>query len=163
MGSLPCTLGDLKWCHCNHSSRQRKAQHHLVEDQWALRGDSSSALPGSSLELTPQEEEDPGAQLKALPLGFKEIAKPLTKGKSPEMEINCPLTTASQDLSSGSAVATVTSTMMCQDQSMGAIYLSKVTTSMGPMNLEAPSVAVGCWGPTIEELMEDDLAESHLK
>ena len=50
-------------------------------------------------------------------------------------------------------MATVTSTAMCQDQTMGAIYLSTVTTPMGLMNLEAPSVVVGHWGVTIEELM----------
>ena len=97
------------------------------------------------------------------PPGFKEIAKSLTRDKSPEMEIACPLTGASQGLSAGPAVATVTSTVMCQDQTIGAIYLSTVMTSMGLMNLKAPSVVVGHWGLTIEELMEDDLAESHLK
>ena len=81
-----------------------------------------------------------------LPPGFKEIAKSLTTGKSPEMEINCPLTGASQNLLAGSAVATVTSTTMCQDQIMGAIYLSTVTTSMGLMNLEAPSVTLAAGG-----------------
>ena len=101
--------------------------------------------------------------MKGTPPGFKEISKSLTRHKSPEMEIDCPLTGASQVLSVGSAVATVTSTAMCQDQIMGTVYLSTVTTSMGLMNLEAPSVVVGCWGPTIEELMEDDLAESCLK
>ena len=161
--SLPSTLGDLKWHHHNHSSSQRKAWCHLVEEQWALRGDSSSALPGISLELAPQEEEDPAAQPKALPLGFKEIAKSLTRGESPEMEIDCPVTRASQGLSVGSTVATVTSTVMCQDQTMGAVYLSSVMNSMGLINLEVPSVVVGHWGLTIEELMEDDLVESHLK
>ena len=143
MGSLHPTLGDLQQHHCNHSSSWRKAWHHLVEEQQALRGDSSSGLPGSSLELTPQEEEDPGAQPKVPPPRFKEIAKSLTRDESPEMEIDCPLTRASQGLLAGSAVATVTSTVMCQDQTTGAIYLSTVVTSMGLMNLEAPSVVVG--------------------
>ena len=163
VGSLPSTLGDLKQHHCNCSFSQRKAQCHLVEEQWALRGDSSPALPGGSLELAPQEEEDPGAQPKVLPLEFKEIAKSLTRGESPEMEINCPLTRASQDLLAGSAVATITSTVMCQDQNMCAISLSMVTTSIGLMDLEAPSVVVGHQGLTTEEMMEDDLVESHLK
>ena len=162
MGSLPSILGNLKQCCHNCSSSQRKSWCCLVEEQLALRGDSSSALPGSSPEPAPQEEEDPGAQPKVLPLEFKEITKSLTKGESPEMEIDCPLTGASPDLSAGSAVATVTSTTMCQDQTM-AVYLSMVTTSMGLMNLEAPSVAVDCWGLTIEEHTEDDLVESHLK
>ena len=94
VGSLPSTLGNLKQCHCNCSSSQRKAQHHLIEERLALRGDSSSASPGSSPELAHQEEEDPGAQPKVPPLGFKEIAKSLTRGESPEMEIDCPLTGA---------------------------------------------------------------------
>ena len=42
---------------------------------------------------------------------------------------------------------------------MGAVYLSMVTTSLGLMNLEAPSVAVGHQGLTLEELKEEDLAE----
>ena len=46
---------------------------------------------------------------------------------------------------------------------MGAIYLSTVTTSIGLMNVEASSAAVGHQGLTIEELTEEDLAEGHLK
>ena len=79
------------------------------------------------------------------------------------MEVDCPPTKASQKLSVESTVTTVISTTICQDQTMGAIYLSMVTTSMGLMNLEAPSVAVDCWGLTIEELMKEDLAEGCLK
>ena len=32
------------------------------------------------------------------------------------------------------------------DQKMGAVYVLTMTTSMGIMNLEAPSMAVGCQG-----------------
>ena len=96
-----------------------------------------------------------------LPPGFHEIARSLTTGESSKMEVDCP--PISQELSTESAVATVISTTMCQDQTMGAIYLSTVTTSMGLMNLEVPSVAVDCWGRTIEELTEEDLVEGHLK
>ena len=60
-------------------------------------------------------------------------------------------------------MATVISTTMCQDQTTGTIYLSMVTTSMGLMNLEAPSVAVGHPGQAIEELTEKDLVEGHPK
>ena len=52
---------------------------------------------------------------------FQEIAKSLTAGKSPDIEVGCPLTEASQDLLVGSTVATVTSTTMHQDQTMGII------------------------------------------
>ena len=147
------------WHHCNcSSSQQKRAWCHLEEEQQALKDTSSSAMPGSSLELAPQEEEDLGPKPKVPPPGFKEIARSLTTGKSPKMELDCPPT--SQKLS---AESTVISTTMCQDQTMGAIYLSMVTTSMGLMNLEAPSVAVDHWGLTIEELMETNLAEGHLK
>ena len=164
VGSIPSNLGDLRQCCHNHSSSQwKRAWHHLGEEQQALRGTSSSASPGSSLEPAPQEEEDLGAKLKVLPLGFQEIAKSLTTRKSPEMEVDCPLTEASQDLLLGSAVATVTSTTRCQDKTMDTFYLSMVTTSKGLMNLEAPSVMVGHQGLTIEELTEEDLVEGHLK
>ena len=43
---------------------------------------------------------------------------------------------------------------------MGTVYVSIVTTSMGIMNLEAPSMVVGCQGATVEEVAED-LAEGH--
>ena len=164
VGSIPCNLGDLWWHCCNcSSSQQKRAWHLLEEEQQALRGTSSSVSSGSSPELAPQEEEDPGAKLKELPLRFQEIAKSLTTGKSPEMEIDCPLTGVSQELAAESAVATVISTTMCQDQTTDTIYLSMVTTSMGLMNLEAPSVVVGSQVPTIEELIEEDLAEGLLK
>ena len=34
-----------------------------------------------------------------------------------------------------------------------------LTATMEILNLEAPSVAVGCQGATVEELAEEDLAE----
>ena len=164
VGSIFCNLGDLrKCCHNHSSSQQKRAWHLLEEEQQALRLPSSSASSGSSPEPAPQEEEDPGAKPKVLPLGFQEIARSLTAGESPKMEVDCPLTRASQELSAESAVTAVFSTTMWQDQTTGAIYLSTVTTSMGLMNLEAPSVAVGHQGSTIEELMEEDLVEGHLK
>ena len=76
------------------------------------------------------------------------------------MDVDCPLIRASQEMST---VTTVISTAMCKDQTTGAVYLSMVTTSMGLMNLKAPSAVVGHQGLTIEELMEEDLAEGHLK
>ena len=75
------------------------------------------------------------------------------------MEYDSPRTGLLQELSAESTVTTVISTTMCQDQTTGAIYLSTLTTSMGLMNLEAPSAAVGCQGLTIEELTEEDLVE----
>ena len=42
---------------------------------------------------------------------------------------------------------------------MGAVYVLTVTTSMQIMNLEAPSMVVSCQGPTVEELVEEDLAK----
>ena len=57
------------------------------------------------------------------------------------------------------AVETVISTTMCHDQTTGAVYLSTVTTPMGLMNLEAPSLAADCKGLTLEELKEEDPAE----
>ena len=92
LGNIPSNPGDLRWCCCNcSSSQQKRAQCLLEEEQWALRGTSSSALPGSSSEPAPQEEEDLGAKLKVSPPGLQEITKSLITGKSPEMEVDCPL------------------------------------------------------------------------
>ena len=164
VGSIPSNPGDLRQhCHNLSSSQQKRAQHHLEEEQQALRGTSSSALPEDSLELAPQEEEDPGAKPKVPPLGFQEIALSLTTGEYPDMKVEFPLTEAAQDLSVGSTVATVTSATMCQDQSTGIIHLFTVTTSIGHMNLEALSMMVDYQRPPIEELTEDDLVEGCLK
>ena len=59
------------------------------------------------------------------------------------------------------AVAMVVSTTMGQDQIMGAIYVSTMTTSTEVMKLEAPPLAVDCQGATIVELIEEDLVEGH--
>ena len=162
VGSIPCNPGDLRWCHHNHSSSQQKRAWHLLEEeQQVLSLPFNSALSGSSPEPAPQEEEDLGAKPKVPPLGFQEIARSLTTGKFPKMEDDSPWTRVSHKLSVEPAVATVISTTMCQDQTMGAVYLSTITTSMGLMNLEAPSAAVGHQGLTLEELKEEDLAEGH--
>ena len=75
------------------------------------------------------------------------------------MEVDGPQTRVSHELLVEPTVATVISTTMCQDQTMGIIYLSTVATSMGLMNLEATSAADGYQGLTLEELTEEDLAE----
>ena len=59
------------------------------------------------------------------------------------------------------AKATVISTSMGRDQRTGAVYVLAVTALMGIMKLEAPSMAVGCQGATMEELAKEDLAEGH--
>ena len=58
-------------------------------------------------------------------------------------------------------IATVISTSMGRDQRMGAVYVLTMTTSMEIMNVEALSMAVGCQGSTMEELVEEDLVEGH--
>ena len=109
VGSIPCNPGDLRKCCCNHStSQQKRAWHLLEEEQQSLRLPSISASSGSSLELAPQEEEDLGAKLKVLPLGFQEKARSLTAGESPKMEVDCPLTRASQELSTVTTVISTT-------------------------------------------------------
>ena len=161
VGSIPCNPGDLWQCCHNHSSSWwKRAWHLLEEEQQALRDISSSASSGSSLEPAAKEGEDLEAKPKVPPLGFQEIARSLTADEPPEMEIDHPQSGVAQELLVEPTVAMVISATMCKDQTMGAIYLSTVTASMGLMNLEAPSVAVGCKGPATEELTEEDLAES---
>ena len=58
-------------------------------------------------------------------------------------------------------IATVISTSVGRDQRMGIVYVSTMTALMGIMNLEAPSMAVGYQGATVEELAKEDLAEGH--
>ena len=100
-----------------------------------------------------------------MPLGFQDIAQCLTAGETPEEEAP-----ASMDVPEAGvapvppmepAIATVIYTSMGRDQRMSAIYVFTMTTLMGIMNLEAPSMAVGCQGATVEELVEEDLAEGH--
>ena len=55
-------------------------------------------------------------------------------------------------------MAMVISTSMGRGQRMGAVYVSTVTASMKIMNLEAPNGS-RLPGATVEELVEEDLAE----
>ena len=160
IGSVPCNPGDLWWHHHSCNSSQQKRTWHLLEEEWqALRDISSSTLLGSSPEPAAQEGEGLEAKPRVPPPGFQEIARSLTVDETPKMEIDHPWSGVAQELLVEPAVAMVISTTMCKDWTMGTIYLSTVTASMGLMNFEAPSVAVGCQGPTIEELTEEDLAE----
>ena len=55
------------------------------------------------------------------------------------------------------AIATKISTSVGRDERMDTVYMSTMTTLMGIMNLEPPSMAVGHQGATVEELAEEDL------
>ena len=55
-------------------------------------------------------------------------------------------------------IAMVISSSMGRDQSMGAVYVSTVTALIEIMNLEAP-IGSRLLGATVEELVEEDLAE----
>ena len=58
VGSIPCNLGDLRWCCCNCSSSQhKKASHLLEEEQQALRLLFSSASSRSSPEPVPKRRK----------------------------------------------------------------------------------------------------------
>ena len=101
-----------------------------------------------------------------MPLGFLEIAECLTargtpKGEAP-VSMDVAETSAALIPLIGPTITTVISTSMGRDQRMGAVYVSTMTASMEIMNLEAPSMAVGHQGATVEELAEEDLAEGHL-
>ena len=163
IGSIPCNPGDI-WQHCCNcsSSQWKRAWHLLEEEQWALRGISSFASLGSSPEPAPQEGEDLEAEAKVPPPGFWEIARSLTAGKSPGMEINSLWTEVAQVLLVEPKVAMLVSATICQDGAMGTVYLLTVTASMGLMNLELLPGEVSCQGQTIEELTKEDLAESCL-
>ena len=98
-----------------------------------------------------------------MPPGFQDIALCLITGGTPEAEapvsVDIPETGVAPILPIEPMIATVISTSMGRDQRMGAVYVLTVNASMKIMNLEAPSMAVSCQGATVEELMEEDLAE----
>ena len=165
VGSVPYKSGEPWQCH-NHSSKQHKRVQHLLEEEWWDLGDvSSSASSKGSPELAPQDEEGKGANPKGCPLGFQEIAECLTARGTPEGEapvsMDVPEASAAPILLMEPTIAMVISTSMGRDQRMDAVYVSTVTASMEIMNLEAPSIVVGCQGTTVEELAEEDLAEGH--
>ena len=160
VGSVPCNPGDLQQCHCNCSYSQQKRAWCLLEEKWwALRDISSSTSSGSSPEPAAQEGENPEAKSRVLPLGFQKILRSLTIDEPPKMEIDHPQCGVAQELLVEPAMATVISTTICENWTMGAVYLPTVTASMGLVNLKAPSVVVGCQGLAIEELTEEDLVE----
>ena len=79
--------------------------------------------------------------------------------ESPRVRINSPLGSVSPGLLAGSAMATMMSMELHQDETMGTMYVSTMMASMGLMNLEAPLVAVNHNGPILEELTDVDMAE----
>ena len=56
-------------------------------------------------------------------------------------------------------IAMVISTSVGRDQGTGTIYVPTVTALMEIMNLEVPQWQSATRGATVEELMEEDLAE----
>ena len=61
-GCIPPTMGDLRWHHCACSSSQRRAHHHLIEEQWGHKDGSKLASPQRSPEPVCQVEGDPGLE-----------------------------------------------------------------------------------------------------
>ena len=155
VGSAPYKSGDA-WWYYNHSSKRCKRVQHLLEEEWWDQGDvSRSPLSEDSLELATCNEEGKVANLI--------VECPTTRG-TPEgvpASMDAPEVSAAPIAPMDPTVATVISTSMWKDQGMGAACVSTVTTSMEIMNLEAPSVVIGCQRTTVEELAEEDLAEGH--
>ena len=56
-------------------------------------------------------------------------------------------------------MATMASTEVWQDKTVGTIYVSTMMTSMGLINLETPLVVVNHQGPILEELADADMVE----
>ena len=73
--------------------------------------------------------------------------------------MDVPETSAAPILLMKPMIAMVISTSMGRDQRTGTVYVSAVTAMMEIMNLEAPSMAAGCQGPTVEKMAKEDLVE----
>ena len=127
------------------SSKWHKGIQWLLDEEWwDIEDVSGSALSRGSLELAPQDEKGEDAKLKVAPA-------PMDVPEASTAPI--PVTEL--------AIATAISTSMGKDQGMGDACVLAGTALMEILNLEAPSMAVGCWGATVEELVEEDLAEGH--
>ena len=100
-----------------------------------------------------------------MPPGFQKISQCLTAREIPKGEVPVSMdvldTVATPIPPIEPMIATVISTSVVWDQRMGTVYVLTMTTLMGIMNLEAPSMAVGHQGAAVEELVEEDLVEGH--
>ena len=139
-------------------------EEQLCSDQ----GDSSPASSQGSARQECQVVEEPdletsGAQPKMPLPGFKEITESLMGDDPPGTTTNIPQGLASPGFLVGSAVATMTSTVIHQDELTGNIYMNTVMTSMGLINLETPLVAVDCQMLTLVDVTNMDMADIHPK
>ena len=107
--------------------------------------------------------ETPGTQLKTPPPGFKEIAESLMGDYPSRTTANIPPVLVSPGLLAGSAVATMMSMEICQDEMTGNIYMSTVTASMGLINLETPLMAVDCEMLTLEDVTDTETVDINPK
>ena len=97
------------------------------------------------------------------PPGFKEIAESLMEAVPSGTTTNIPQVLASPGLLKGSAVATMISTEIHQDEMTGNIYMSIVMASMGLINLETPLMAVDCQMLTLEDVTNMEMVDIHPK
>ena len=124
---------------------------------------SWSALSKGSPELAPQDKEGRGADLKECPPGFQEIAECLTAGGTPgedPVSMDVPEVSVATIPLTEPAIAIVISTSMGRDQRMGAVCVNCDCLD-GDNEFGGPPMAVGCQEATVEELVEEDLAEGH--
>ena len=143
------TLGDLRSHHHYHSSSWRRAWCHLVEEKWSLKGDSSSALPWSSPEPTCYGEENPGAQPKVLSPGFRDCQIP-DQRQAPsdrdQLPSNSGITRPVDGVHSGHCnhyrSVPRANHMCCLPDHSDDLH--------GGDEFGDPTMAVGCWGPTLK-------------
>ena len=112
------------------------------------------------------EDPDPetsGAQPKMPPPGFKEIAESLMGNEPSGTTASTPPVWASAGLLVGSAMATMTSMEIHQDEMTGNIYMCTVTASMGLINLETPLMVVDHQMLTLEDVTNMEMVYIHPK
>ena len=81
----------------------------------------------------------------------------------PGTTTNIPQGLASPGLLAGSAMATMISMEINQDEMTGNIYMNTVMASMGLINLETPLMAVDCQMSTLEDVTDMDTVDIHPK
>ena len=96
------------------------------------------------------------AQKQMPPSGFMAVAKSLGEGKPPWMSVKILQEMAAPGFIVGSAMTTMMTTQIHQDEMTGVTYMDTVTVSMGLINLGTPLMVGDHPTPTIEDVTNTD-------
>ena len=95
----------------------------------------------------------PGPEV-APPPGFKEVVACLIRDSPSLAPAEAPSETRPPDVMMGSAVTTIYTTQIVQDEATGVMYMNTVTISVGRVALRNLCMVANLQGPAVEDIID---------